>query len=84
MSKKKTHEDFVKEVYDMYGEEYTVISTYKNAKTPIKLRHDICGNIFDIRPTNFLQGRQCPIHKNERTAKGNILPFERKIGSQSH
>ena len=74
--KKKTHEDFEKEVYDMYGEEYTVISTYKNAKTPIKLRHNVCGYIFDIRPTNFLQGRQCPIHKNERISRSNILPLE--------
>lgn len=76
-NKGKTNNDFIKEVFDMYGNEYTVIGEYKAAKIPIEIKHNSCGNVFKITPTNFLNGRQCPLHKYERSSKSNILPFEK-------
>lgn len=37
MPKKKTHEEFVNEVFSLVGTEYEVLCTYKNATTKILL-----------------------------------------------
>lgn len=59
---KKSHEDFVKEVYEAVGDEYTVLSKYNGARNKVKMRHNICGNVWDITPDNFLNGgRRCPV-----------------------
>lgn len=47
MPVKKTHAQFVKEVELRFGKEYTVLGEYKNTHTPIKLRHNKCGNIWE-------------------------------------
>lgn len=57
---KKTQNDFLNEVYQLVGNDYTVIEIYKNARTPIKIRHNKCGTIFNPTPNNFLRGTRCP------------------------
>lgn len=57
--KKKTHEEFVRQVYSLVGEEYEVIGIYKNSKTKIKMLHRKCGNVFAISPSNFISGYRC-------------------------
>lgn len=47
MPVKKAHAQFVKEVELRFGKEYTVLGEYKNTHTPIKLRHNKCGNIWE-------------------------------------
>lgn len=63
MSKKKTHEEFIKEVYNLVGEEYTVLGKYINCKEKILIRHncDECGNYeFYITPDSFInKGSRC-------------------------
>ena len=39
MGKKKTHEKFVEEVFNLVGDEYEVLGRYVNAKTKILMRH---------------------------------------------
>jgi Zn ribbon nucleic-acid-binding protein/very-short-patch-repair endonuclease len=58
--KKKTTEEFKKEVFDLVKDEYTVLGEYINTKTKIKLRHNKCGNVYNVQPSNFLQGNRCP------------------------
>lgn len=59
-NKKKTHEQFKKEVVDLVGSEYIVLEEYINAKTNILLHHIFCGNDFPMTPTHFLSGERCP------------------------
>lgn len=61
IGKKKTHEEFVKEVYSLVNEEYEVITKYENSKTKLTMRHNGCGNIYDVKPNVFLGGSRCPI-----------------------
>lgn len=58
---RKAHSQFVKEVHDL-DSDYEVITPYKNAKTPLIIKHNIksCGLEFKIKPNNFLNGRRCP------------------------
>ena len=56
---KKTHEEFIKEIKQKFGDEYCFLERYQNAKTPILCRHS-CGYEWRISPTNILPGKGCP------------------------
>lgn len=60
-SRMKTNEEFLKEVYDLVGDEYTFLEKYKGARAPIKYRHNVCGNVYKRKPNHFLtSGGICP------------------------
>jgi very-short-patch-repair endonuclease len=62
MAKRKTNEEFLKEITPLLGEEYLVLSDYVNLKTKVKFKHVICGNDFDMLPGNFIyHGQRCPV-----------------------
>lgn len=68
-NKKKTTEQFKKEMSNIVGEEYEVLGEYKNANTKVKIRHNICGIEYEVSPSSFLNnGRRCKVCsiKNKR------------------
>lgn len=60
MSKKVTTDDYKKRVKKLTGNEYEVLAEYVSAKSLIKMKHNVCGHIYDVSPSNFLSGRRCP------------------------
>lgn len=56
---KKTTEQFVEEISNLVGQEYEVLSEYVNNNTKVKMKHNICNNIIEIVPNNFLRGSRC-------------------------
>lgn len=60
MPKKKTHEQFCKEIYNLVGNEYSILSKYINSCTKLSIIHNTCEYIFETIPNNFLQGNRCP------------------------
>lgn len=70
-STRKTQEQFEKEVYDLVGEEFTVLGKYVNTATKIKMRHNVCGNEIDIIPNMFLRGNRCNICGMKITGEKN-------------
>ena len=56
----KTNEEFIKEVYNLVGNEYTFLENYINNKVKIEIRHNKCGNEYYVSPNRFLSGRRCP------------------------
>lgn len=56
----KTHEQFKEDISNLYGDEYSVLGNYKNAKTKIKMRHNLCGYEWEISPSSILKHRRCP------------------------
>lgn len=66
MTRRKTHEEFIKQVYDQVGNEYEVLGTYINANTKIEMLHSSCKTKYNVKPNNFLIGQRCP------TCYGNI------------
>ncbi|AZV43750.1 hypothetical protein BAOM_3141 [Peribacillus asahii] len=81
---KKNHEEFKQEVYSLVGDEYTVLGIYKNAKTKVKMKHNICGyDEWNVIPKSFLlNGRRCPKCANgirkEKKTKSNSK-FEQEV-----
>lgn len=64
MSIKKTHQMFVDEIHELYGDEYEILSEYKYAKEKIQIRHNCSDGEyreFSAAPTNLLTGHtKCP------------------------
>ena len=64
MAKRKTDEEFKKEVKDLVGDEYTFLQEYRTSKIKIKVRHNSqnCNNHeYSVSPNSFTSlGRRCP------------------------
>ena len=58
----KTTEEFAKDLYDKYGNEYTVVGKYIGSKIDILIRHNVCNSEFMVRPNSILTGNsRCTI-----------------------
>lgn len=57
---RKTHEEFLNDVYKLVGNEYKVLSNYTNQYNKVKLLHTKCNNIYEVSPKCFLKGTRCP------------------------
>lgn len=57
---KKTTDIFSKEVSALTCGEYEVTGEYINAESIIQMRHIKCGNIYNVRPSKFIEGSRCP------------------------
>ena len=63
---KKTTEDFKEEVYNLVGDEYTVLGQYTTAKVKVDMKHNICNRIYGAIPDKFIHDRRCPFcHESE-------------------
>jgi hypothetical protein len=59
---KKTHNQFVKEVYDLVKDEYEILSNYVNAQTKVLVKHTLCKTEYKVTPHMFINnGRRCPV-----------------------
>lgn len=76
------HDEFVKRVHDIHGDEYTVIGGYMATRFPVEIRHNICGNEYYAIPNNILRGATClkcsDIAKGERQRK-DIIIFKQQV-----
>lgn len=59
----KKHDEFLEDLKDVFNvHEYTFIDKYHRIATPIRVRHDTCGCIFDLTPSTALHKdyKGCP------------------------
>ena len=78
----KKHKKFIKDINELVGDEYTVLSKYKNSRTPVKIKHNVCGKIYKVRPTHFLQGRRCMCTKNKTFYKDLQKELDKKYNNE--
>lgn len=58
---KKDNDIFLSEINELYADEYSILSEYNKACDIIKVRHNKCGNIFEVTASNMLVKRShCP------------------------
>lgn len=77
MTKRKTHEEFIKDVFNAVGDEYSVIGVYKKTAEKLAMKHNTCGTIWEITPNNFLRGRRCPSCSHFKTT----AQFSREVAN---
>lgn len=58
--KLKSLEQVKKEVSDLIGDEYEIISDYVGTNENVTFYHKLCDNTFKMTPHNFLAGQRCP------------------------
>lgn len=58
----KTQQQFEMEVNKAYKNEYKVVGQYINSNTPVLIKHEVCGCIFNVRAGRISNGTaQCPM-----------------------
>lgn len=75
--KTKTTEEFKEEVFDIVGNEYTILGEYKTFKTKIKIEHNTCHHKYEVAPRNFMRGNRCP--KCFGSKLKTLKEFEREV-----
>lgn len=86
---KQTINDIRQRVRDAVDSEYTVVSDdIVNVSTPVQFRHEACGRVFPMRPTDFLNlGQRCPAcqlsskgeDRIEKWLQANGIAFHREV-----
>lgn len=66
-ARRGTTEEFTKKVDTLTDGEYVVKGEYEGALKKIPMLHTFCGNMYEVRPNEFLTGSRCP---NCRLSKG--------------
>ncbi len=51
---------FIQEVYESVGNEYIFLEDYINSATEIMCKHNECGYVWEVEPSNFLINANCP------------------------
>ena len=67
--KKLTKEIFQEKSNIIHNSEYEIIGEYINNRTPIKIKHLVCGNINLQQPNNHLSGKGCNLCFNPKITK---------------
>ena len=83
MARKKTHEEYVKEV-SIKNSTIDVVDLYINASTKINHRCKICGHKWAIRPTHILDGIGCPECKRKAIGDRCRKTHEQYVDELSH
>lgn len=80
---KLTTTTFCERLANKYGNEFTVVSEYVNARKPLTVKHNRCGYIREVTPYALLNSGGCPVCNSSlgeslvRTALKNLnLYFE--------
>lgn len=68
-------DSFERKVYELVGDEYSVVGEYKDANTHISMRHNECGNIWKVPVKHFIGSEtRCP--KCRPVSIGEAILFE--------
>ena len=57
---KKDTKQFNEEVFKIVESEYQVVGEYQGSRSPLTMKHMVCGNMYETSPDNFLRGKRCP------------------------
>lgn len=60
LSKMISQEEFEHEIFELSGDEYTVLGKYTGCANKVDLRHNVCGKTYSVRFPNFRRGQRCP------------------------
>lgn len=61
---------FEKDMQELVGDEYTLVSGFIDSQSAAQIRHNTCGNINNITPSHFTQGARCKCSSFKMSYKG--------------
>jgi hypothetical protein len=66
MPRQKTPGEFASEFTERMGADYALVGQYVNGKTPIDVKHHVCGRIYSPTPKDLLAGKSTCRHCSPR------------------
>jgi len=78
----KDAESFKEDIFNLVGNEYSVLKDYEGYKVPILFQHNTCQRIFEQTPHNFKRGIRCQICTKENRIKNrtkNTDQFKKEV-----
>lgn len=83
--RRKSTEDFKKEVEILTNGEYEVLGEYKGSLEKILIRHNVCGNTYEVVPKYFLRGDRCQkcLHKKKEKYKQEFIDYMNSVEDYS-
>lgn len=74
---RRTKEEFLQEVFEEVGVEYTFLGEFENVDMKIKVVHNVCGHEYEVSPYKFINvGQRCPRcneSKGERRVRDYLI-----------
>lgn len=55
-----SQEEFENVIYELSGDEYTVLGKYTTSSNKVDVKHNVCGKTYGARLSNFRRGQRCP------------------------
>jgi uncharacterized protein with PIN domain len=77
-TKRTTKEQFIFKLNKKFGNEYSLISDFKDMNTKIILKHILCGNEFEVVPHTFMERTRCP-HCSHRSFRYSSREVKEEI-----
>ena len=74
-NKKKTHEEFIKELKNI-NSNIEVIDKYIKSDVNIQCKCLTCNHMWSVRPNNLLHGRGCPVCGKEKQIKSRTVSID--------
>lgn len=77
MAKRITTDDYLQRVFNVFGNEYSVLEDYKNQNQKILVRHNLCETEYRTNAGNFMIGHGCAkCYKNNKLGKARRLDID--------
>lgn len=73
-----TNEEFIKRLYDKWGDKYTPLEEYINADIPIRMRHNECGREWRVSPYHILSSNPTECRYCSQEMKESYIATEYK------
>lgn len=77
--RKKTHKEFIKEVYNLVGTEYTILTEYELSSKKLLIRHNKCNTEYWVRPNLFLKGGRCPNCNGNKAKHKTTTQYKKEV-----
>lgn len=77
--RRKTNDEFTKEVYNLVGDRYVFLEKYKTTHDKLKVEHLECKTVYNASPANFLSGHRCRkcsmkrVHDSQRRSTQEVI-----------
>ena len=71
--KTMTHEEFLGKLRLKYGDEYTPLTRFKNNRSYLLMKHEVCQYQWETTPNAILRNRRCPRCQNKVVTETNNL-----------
>ena len=73
--KHMTAELYEERVYNLVGDEYSIIEGFKTQTTKVVIKHNRCGQVYAYKPSAFLDGQHCRC--STRMARKSEISWEK-------